>query len=155
MTEDLPATPAPESAAPAASSALAAPAPAPAAAPPMLESEARTFAMLINLVAVLGAVFSAGTLSLVGVLVMWLMKRDRSALVDFHGKQQLNLAITLLIVWTAVGVGTLLTFFIGGFLLIPAAIGYSIWTVIASIIAAVKSNEGQYYRIALVVPFIK
>lgn len=132
------------------------PRPAASAGPaPMLESEARTFAMLINLVAVLGTVFSAGTLSLVGVLVMWLMNRQRSALVDFHGKQQLNLAISLLIAAIAAVVGTLVTFLIGGLVLIPAIFAYGIWALIGSIIAAVRASAGDYYRIALVIPFIK
>jgi|GEM_PF-2373496 len=157
MTENTPATPPSTDlvSAPADPHASGSGTSTPPGPAPMLESDARTFSMLINLVAVLGTIFSAGTLSLIAVLVMWLMNRQRSALVDFHGKQQLNLALTLLVAIVATVAGTLLTFLVGGLILFPAFIAYALWTLIGTIIAAVRASSGDYYKIALVIPFIR
>ena len=122
---------------------------------PMLETDARMWAMLVNLVCVAGIVLSGGLLSIVGVLVIWLMFRERSALVDFHGKQQVNLNITVLIAGVAATVISLVTLFLGA---IPAAIalfGYGIFIFIISIMAAVAANRGEYYRIPAIIRFIK
>ena len=63
----------------------------------MLESDARTWAALVNVAAILGMVLSGGTLTVVAVLVIWLVFKERSALVDFHGKQQMNLTLTTIV----------------------------------------------------------
>jgi len=121
----------------------------------MLESDARLWAMLINLAAVAGAVLSGGMLGLVAVLVIWLVYRERSALIDFHGKQQLNLAITVVLAGIVTFIGALVTFGIGLVVLLPLAIAYGIYVVVISIIAGVAANRGEYYRIPLVIPFVK
>jgi uncharacterized Tic20 family protein len=121
----------------------------------MLEADARMWAMLINVAAVAGAILSGGMLGLVAVLVIWLIYRERSALVDFHGKQQVNAGITLVLAGLVAGIGTVITFFIGGFVFIPALIAYGIHLLVISIIAAVAANRGEYYRIPLIVRFIK
>jgi uncharacterized Tic20 family protein len=121
----------------------------------MLEADARLWAMLINVAAVAGAVLSGGVLGFVAALVIWLVYRERSALIDFHGKQQVNAGITLVGAVFAAGIGTLITFFIGGFVFIPALIAYGIYLFVVSILAAVAANRGEYYRIPLIIRFIK
>ena len=122
---------------------------------PMLEADARLWAMLVNLAAVAGAVLSGGTMSIAAVLVIWLIYRERSALVDFHGKQQLNVGITVLLAGIAAVIGILITFGVGAIVIIPLMIAYGIFVIVVSIIAAVEANKGQYYRIPLVIRFIK
>ena len=122
---------------------------------PMLEVDARLWAMLINLAAVAGAVLSGGLLGLVAVLVIWLIYRERSALVDFHGKQQLNLAITVVAAAILFAVAGLVTFFVGWIVLALPVLAYGIYVLVISIMAAVAANRGEYYRIPLVVRFIK
>ena len=122
---------------------------------PMLEADARMWAMLINVAAVAGAVLTGGTLGIVAILVVWLIFRERSALIDFHGKQQVNFAITMLLFGIAVFVGVLITFGIGAIVLIPAIAAYGIYAFVVSIIAAVAANRGEYYRIPLMIRFIK
>ncbi|NTV40637.1 MAG: DUF4870 domain-containing protein, partial [Demequinaceae bacterium] len=51
----------------------------PPAPVPMLESEARTWAMLAHIIAAVASVMSAGTIAFVAPLVIWLMYKDRSA----------------------------------------------------------------------------
>jgi len=121
----------------------------------MLEADARMWAMLINVAAVAGAVLTGGTLGIVAILVVWLIFRERSALIDFHGKQQVNFAITMLLFGIAVFVGVLITFGIGAIVLIPAIAAYGIYAFVVSIIAAVAANRGEYYRIPLMIRFIK
>lgn len=127
----------------------------PAGPAPMLESEARTWALLLNLAAVAGVLLSGGLLGLVAVLVIWLIFRSRSALIDFHGKQQVNLAISVVVATIAAIVIGIATLFVGFFVTLPLLAAYGVWTVVGSIIAAVKANQGEYYRIALVIPFVK
>lgn len=121
----------------------------------MLETDARMWAMFANLATVVGMVITAGMLQILGPLIIWLVFRERSALVDFHGKQQTNLNITLLLAGIAAGIGTLITFFIGGFLFIPLLIAYAIFAFVISIVAGVAANRGEYYRIPLIIRFIK
>lgn len=130
--------------------------PAAATAPqPMLESQARTMAMLVHIVAAVAAIMSGGTLSFIAPLVIWLIYRERSALVDFHGKQNLNLQLTTLAVvvgGVVVGFATLLV----GFLVTgPLMLAYLVYAVIISIVAGVKASRGEYYRIPLSIPFIR
>mgnify|MGYP005813636901 CR=1 FL=1 len=122
---------------------------------PMLESEARMWAMLLNLATVLGFVLSGGTLTIVAVLVIWLIFRERSALVDFHGKQQMNIALTILVTGIAGFVLGILTLGIGFFVFIPAWIIYSIYVFVMAIVGAVAANRGEYYVIPGVFRFIK
>ncbi|WP_296666339.1 DUF4870 domain-containing protein [Demequina sp.] len=131
-------------------------APQPPYAPrPMLESDARTIAMLVHILAAVAIVISAGTLAFVVPLVMWLIYRERSALVDYHGKMNLNLQLTVLVTvigGTALGLATL---GIGLLVTIPLMIAYAVYALIISIIAGVRANRGEYYAIPLVIPFVK
>lgn len=130
-------------------------APQPSGPQPMLESEARTWSMLIHLISAAAVVLSAGFLGFVVPLVLWLIHRERSALVDFHGKQNLNLQLTVLVVSIAAVVIGVITFLFGFILTLPAWIAYGIYALVISIVAAVKANRGEYYRIGLVIPFVK
>ena len=135
-----------------------APAPPTAGTPavqPMLETEARTWAMLVHLIAAIAAFLSAGTLSWLAPLVIWLIFKDRSALVDHHGKQNLNLQLTVLV--TGVGAVVLgLMLFVVGILFTLIIWGiYWLYAMIISIVAAVKANNGEYYSMPLIIPFLR
>lgn len=122
---------------------------------PMLESEARNWAMLIHLLAVALLFISGGFLSFVAPLIIWLMQRERSALVDFHGKQNLNLQITLFIVGVlSIGLG-IATLGVGLVLTLPLWAAYWIYALVISIVAGVKAQSGHYYAIRFVIPFIR
>ncbi|MFW7415667.1 DUF4870 domain-containing protein [Demequina sp. SO4-18] len=127
----------------------------PSPAPPMLESEARTWAMLVHIIAAVAALLSAGFLSFIAPLIVWLLYRERSALVDFHGKQNLNLQLTLLVTGIAAFVLGLVTLGFGFLLTLPAWLAYGLYAFVISIIAGVKANNGEYYRIGLTIRFIR
>lgn len=129
---------------------------APAAGPlPMLERDARMWAMLLHILSAVAVVLSAGTLAFIVPLIVWLIYRDRSALIDWHGKQNLNLQLTTLIVVLGGGLIGLVTLGIGLLLTIPLMLAYSLYAIIIAIVAGVKANNGEYYRIPLVFTLIK
>jgi len=117
---------------------------------PMLESEARTMSMLAHLLVLVGG--------FIPPLVIWLIYKDRSALVDAHGKEQLNFQISLIIYTVALyivsTVAALVTFGIGFILLFPLFLGVGIYALVIVILAAMAANRGQYYRIPLSIRFI-
>lgn len=128
---------------------------APAPVTPMLESDARTWAMLVHIIAIAAMFLSGGFLSFVAPLVIWLLYRQRSALVDFHGRQNLNLQLSLLVVGiVAFAVGTL-TWGVGLLITLPLWGAYWIYALVVSIIAGIKAQSGEYYRIRFNIPFIR
>jgi uncharacterized Tic20 family protein len=133
--------------------------PTPAAAPyapaPMLETEARTVSMLVHIVSAAAALLSAGTIAFVVPLVMWLMYRDRSALVDHQGKQNLNLQITQVLVLIIAVVLGILTLGLGLFVTIPLWSLYWIYTIVIGFIAGLAAQRGEYYVIPFKITFIR
>ena len=121
----------------------------------MLESEARTWAMLAHVLSAIAALLSWGTISFVVPLVIWLVFKDRSALIDHHGKQNLNLQITVFVSGIAAAVVGLLLFVVGLAVTIPLWSLYVLYAIIISIIAGVKANSGEYYRIPAAIGFIR
>jgi len=99
-------------------------------------SDERLFAALIY-------VLSFFTVFL-GPLVIWIIKKDQSSFVDYHGREYFNFLISYTIYGLVAG---LLTFVLIGFLLLPIV---GIAAFIFTIIAAIKAFEGKEYRF----PFI-
>jgi len=128
---------------------------APVAPAPMLESEARTWAMLAHIIAAAASVMSAGTIAFVAPLVIWLVYKDRSALVGFHGKQNLNLQLTSLVLGIGAVVIGIVTLGFGLIITLPLWGLYVLYALIISIVAGVKAYNGEYYSIPLSISFIK
>jgi len=113
----------------------------------MNEKDARTWAMLCHLGALAGYIIPFG--HIIAPLVIWLIKKDESPLVDDQGKESLNFQISLTIYAVVAG---LLTLVVIGFILL---IALGIFDLIVVIIAAIKANEGEKYRYPLCIRFIK
>ncbi|MDQ0217890.1 DUF4870 domain-containing protein [Peribacillus cavernae] len=80
----------------------------------------------------------------IGPLIIWLIKKEESSFIDFHGREYLNFLIS----YTIYGiVATVLCFVVIGFLILPVL---GLAGVIFTIIAAVKAYEGKEYRIPLI-----
>lgn len=109
--------------------------------------EEKTLGVVCVLLQFLGFVFPFG--SLIGPLVLWLVKKDSSRFLDEIGKETVNFQITLLI---AVAIGIVLCFVLIGFLLLFAVGVYALVTII---IAAIKANDGVVYRYPVNIRFIK
>jgi uncharacterized Tic20 family protein len=111
------------------------------------ESDARMWAMFTHLSALPGSFVLIG--SIVLPLVIWQIQKEKSAFVDFHGKEAVNFNITIAI---AVCLSFLLMLIlIGVFLIWVVGVVWLVFTVIA----AVKANNGEYYRYPLTIRFIK
>lgn len=121
---------------------------APAASPSV--SDEKTWAPLIHLAgfaAFTGIPFG----NIVGPLVLWLIKRQESEMIDFHGKEALNFQISMTLyliagaIITAIS-GFLIIFLVGVILLPIAILGLiclGIFWIVMMIMAAVRASNGQ------------
>lgn len=82
-------------------------------------------------------------------LIIWLMKKDESAYLDKQAKEALNFQISLAIYATISAILIILLIGILLLILIGAA------NIIFSIIAAVKTTNGENYQYPLTIRFIK
>lgn len=110
-------------------------------------SQERTWGMLCHLLAFAGIVIPFG--HIIGPLVMWLIKKDESAFVDYHGKEALNFQITVTL---ASIVSMLLIFIVIG---IPLLILVWLANIVFIILATIAANRGEYYRYPVALRLIK
>ncbi len=87
--------------------------------------------------------------NILGPLVVWLIKKDKSWFVNEQGKEALNFQISLTIYAL---VAAILIFVLVG---IPLLFVLGIGWLILMILAAIKANEGISYRYPLTLRFIK
>ncbi|AXF57163.1 DUF4870 domain-containing protein [Salicibibacter kimchii] len=109
--------------------------------------EQRNYAMFCHLIALSGLLIPLGTI--LGPLILWLIKREESTFIDFHGKQALNFNISIMIYMIVSG---LLTIIIIGILFVLVV--FVLWLVFA-IMATVKASNGETYRYPLSIPFLR
>lgn len=110
------------------------------------KKEERTMAMLCHLLAFAGFIVPLG--NIIGPLVVWLIKKEESGFIDFHGKESLNFQISMTIYFIVSAI--LILIFIGIILLIALAI----FEIIVVIVASVRANEGREYKYPLKIRFI-
>ena len=105
-----------------------------------ITSDEKTMALLAHLLGIV--------LGFIGPLIIWLLKKDESKFVDYHGKEALNFQLTMLIGYI---IGYVLTFVLIGICILGI-----VWIVaiIFSVIAAVAANNGEYYRYPISIKFI-
>lgn len=112
--------------------------------PPMSSDDSRTAAILAHLAGPIAAVISAGWLSIVGPLVIWLINKDRDAFVRQQAANAFNFQLSM---WLVSIVGGLLLVTI---ILIPVGVILMIVALLASVIsgilAAVAISKGQPYN---------
>lgn len=104
-------------------------------------NDEKLFAMLIYLVSFF--------IPVLGPLLIWMLKRDESDFIDYHGKEYFNFFIS----YTIYGlVSTVLMIVLIGFVLIfiVGALGF-----IFTLIALFKAYGGKRYRIPMIFRFIK
>jgi uncharacterized Tic20 family protein len=86
---------------------------------------------------------------ILGPLVIWLVKREESSFIDYHGKEYFNFMISYFVYTVISGILTLILIgFIGLWLI-------GILVVVFTIVAAIKSYEGTEYRIPWIFRVIK
>jgi len=107
----------------------------------------RTWAMLCHLSALAGFVVPFG--SIIGPLIVWLIKRDEMPIVDVHGKKALNFQITMAI---ACVVCFVLMFVAVGLILLPIV---AIFGFVMVVMASIKANEGKEFNYPFSLNLIK
>ena len=108
--------------------------------------EARNWAMAAHLSALLGMFFPFA--NVIAPLVVWLMKKDGSPLIDREGKEALNFQISMTIYLIVSAL--LVIVLIGAVMMFVVAL----LDVIFTIVAAVKTSNGERYRYPLTIRFL-
>lgn len=103
-----------------------------------ISQDEKTWGMLAHLSTLVGVLIPFG--SVLGPLVVWLIKKDTMPFVAEQGKEALNFNITVLLAFIVSGV---LTIILIGFLMMIAV--FVAWLVL-SIIAGLAANKGESYR---------
>jgi len=111
---------------------------------PQAERQWAMFAHLSTLSMFLGIPFG----NILGPLIIFLIKKDEMPFGGSQAKEALNFQISMTI-YTIVS-GILVLIFVGVLLLFALLVIFIVFT----IIAAVKSNEGQFYRYPLTIRFV-
>jgi uncharacterized protein len=107
----------------------------------MIKSEERMLAAILYVVSLF--------FPIIGPLVVWLLKKDESSFINYHGREYFNFFISYT-VYSFVS-GILIFLIVGIFLLWILGIMALVFT----IIAAVKAYEGNEYRFPLIFRVIK
>lgn len=115
---------------------------------PMSSPDEQTWATLVHLSALSGLVTS-GLGSIVGPLIVWLLFRARSDMVDYHGKRALNFNISFFIYGVVAALSIIVLI---GFVLFPVVvILWLIWTIMAT----VRASRGDPPGYILMIPFLR
>ena len=114
-----------------------------------IAKEERNWAMLCHLSGFLGYLTVVPFASIIGPLVVWLLKKDTSGFVDEHGKESINFQITMSI---AYAITLMLCLVIIGFFILPVL---GVWLVVLMIVAAIKAASGEHFRYPLTIRFVK
>ena len=122
------------------------PAHEPPAVPPSPTND-NSLAVVMHLLGFAGFVFPFG--NIVAPLILWLVKRPESPLLDRTGKEVLNFQISYTIYVAVAGV---LCFVLIGFLILPVI--FILWVVLM-VVAAVKTGNGEEYRYPLTIRILQ
>ena len=82
-------------------------------------------------------------------LVIWLIKKDESSFIDYHGREYFNFLISYTVYFFVSGI---LTIILIGFVAL-AVLGVMLF--VFTIIATIKAYEGNEYRFPLIFRLIK
>ena len=114
----------------------------------------RNMAMLCHLLGIIAS-YTIG-LGFVGPLIIWLLKKDSSGFIDFHGKEALNFQLSMMLYLVLLGAFTfVLMFVVVGLLLIPVIVAVAIAGLVLEILACVAASRGEWHRYPLCIRFIQ
>ena len=119
----------------------------------MTPQQERTWAMLSHAIPAVATVLSAGFLGFIASLVIYLAYRDRGPFVRQAAANSLNVQLTTLVVLIASAIIWIPLLFVGvGFLIYGAIFAVA---VVLHLIAALRANEGQWYKPPMTIGFVK
>lgn len=102
-----------------------------------ITAEEKNFSLLAHLLGFAGYIVPFA--NIVGPLVVWLVKKDQSAFIEYHAKESLNFQISITIY---ILVASILTIVLIGF---PILIGLIIFAIVVIIKAAIAANKAERY----------
>lgn len=115
-----------------------------------LTQDDKTMGMLVHLLSLLTG--------FIGVLIIWLVKKDQSKFVDYHGREALNFLISifiymvgLMLVGVLIGVATM---GIGMIFIFPIIAIIGIGQLVFEIMACVAAHKGEWYRYPMTIRLI-
>lgn len=111
------------------------------------DKEQRTWAMFCHLSALAGLLFPFG--SVIGPLIVWLVKKEEMPLVAEHGRKSLNFQLTMMIAYI---VCFMLMFVVVGVILLPLV---ALFSLIMVVVSAIKANDGKEVNYPMSIEFIK
>ncbi len=111
-----------------------------------LRPEEKTWGMLAHIAALVGYIIPLG--NIIGPLLVWMLKKEESAFVDFHGKESINFQITMTIYVVA---ALILMLLVVGVVLIVAVF---LFDLVMIVVAAIKAANGEKFRYPLSIRFI-
>jgi len=113
---------------------------------PSVTSDERTFALFEHLSFFAWLVW----VPVIVTLILWLVKKGDSPFIDDHGRESINMQLSMLLyslVGTVLGFLTCgVAWFVAGAILIAA--------IVFSILGAAAANRGEYYRYPAVIRFL-
>jgi uncharacterized Tic20 family protein len=117
-----------------------------------LTNDDKQWGMFSHLSALLA---SLAGVAFVGPLIIWLIKKDQSRFVDYHGKEALNFQLNMLgysLILVAISVATC-----GVGLIVTGPLLGVLWIygIIMPIIAGMDANKGGYYKYPAIIRLIK
>ncbi len=105
-----------------------------------LTNDEKTIGMLCHL---------TGLISIIGPIIVWLLKKDDSAFVDANGKQAINFQLSIIIY----SIGSAFLLIIGIGLVLLFAIG--IFAFIMIVIASIKAANGEVFQYPMSLQLLK
>jgi hypothetical protein len=119
-----------------------------------LRGEEKTWGLIVHLSGFAVFVLPAFG-NLIGVLIAWLLLKDKSAFADDQGKEALNFHLSLWLYAGAAIAFSIVTLGIGLLATIPFLLALALYQVVMMIVAAVEANNGKAYRYPLTIRFVK
>ena len=94
--------------------------------------------------------------TILGPLIIWLIKRPESVTLDAVGKRVLNFQISYAIYSAAIGAASFILSTVGlNVFMFPVGLAVGIGWLVFTILGAVKQNQGEAYRPPLTLDLIK
>ena len=101
-------------------------------------SDEKTMAMFCHLSGLVGYIIPFG--NIIAPLIIWQLKKEGSAYIDYHGKEALNFQIALTIYLVVAALSMLVLI---GIVLVPLI---GIAGLVLMIMAGIKAKDGENYR---------
>lgn len=128
--------------------------PTPYSQPPAATGEDRTMMILSHLSAPIAFLISAGTLSVLGPLLIWLFYKDRSPAVRAASAGAFNFNLSFWVVYWLTWLLVVVTLGIGFIMAIPIWIVIFLVAAIAHVLGAIRAAGGESFRYPFQIPVL-